>query len=319
MVENVQPDRCRRIVDAVAGSVVADRRVLETVLTGIVGGGHVLLEDVPGTGKTLAARSFAAALGLRFGRIQFTPDLLPTDVSGAHVFDEERREFEFREGPIFANVVLADEINRASPKTQAGLLEAMEEEQVTVDGETYDLPDPFVVIATQNPVDQDGTYPLPAAQTDRFLVKTSLGYPDEEGELAILERRTGGQNRADAVDQVCDREGLLGLRERVEEVFVHRDVREYIVALTRATRSDGRVEAGVSPRGTERLFEAARARALIDGREFVTPATVKDAAGPVLAHRLVLTTEADLGEETRHDVVADVLEATPVPEVTGRA
>jgi MoxR-like ATPase len=306
---------CRDVLDAVARAVVADREFLETVLTGAVARGHVLLEDVPGTGKTLTARSVAAALGLSFSRIQFTPDLLPGDVTGTNVYDEHEREFRFREGPVFANVVLADEINRAPPKTQAALLEAMEERQVTVDGDTHHLPDPFIVIATQNPVEQEGVFQLPEAQLDRFAVKTSIGYPDEDGELDLLLRRAGRAERAPSVEPVTDPGTVRAVRSAPEDVHCDEDLLRYLTALTRATRRDPRVRVGVSPRGTQRLFEVARARAVLAGREYVTPDDVKFLARPVLAHRIVLTADAKVQEVPAADVVGDVLDETPVPTV----
>src|SRR6056297_2835675 len=215
--------RCERVLDAVSSAVIADEEFLETVLVGAVAGGHVLLEDVPGTGKTLTANSFATALGLSFSRIQFTPDLLPADVTGTHVFNEEDGNFEFSEGPIFANVVLADEINRAPPKTQAALLEAMEEEQVTVDGDTHPLPKPFFVIATQNPVEQEGTFPLPEAQVDRFAVKSSIGYPDASGEYELLRRRAGRSTQSPSVGTVLDPKRVTDLREVPESVRMDDD------------------------------------------------------------------------------------------------
>jgi MoxR-like ATPase len=307
--------RCDEVLDEIAGSVIAERSFFETVLMGHLADGHVLLEDVPGTGKTLTARSFATALGLSFSRIQFTPDLLPTDVLGTHVFNEKTREFEFQAGPVFANVVLADEINRAPPKTQAALLEAMEEEQVTIDGETKALPHPFFVIATQNPVEQEGTFPLPEAQMDRFIVKSSIGYPDEAGERVLLERRAGRRSRIPSVEAVLDPEKVAALRTVPEEILVDGDLLDYIITITRATRDDRRVEVGVSPRGTQRLFEAARAKATIEGREYVVPDDVKQIAVPVLAHRLVLTPTATVENVDKRDIIRDVLEDTPVPTV----
>ncbi|MGB9986538.1 AAA family ATPase [Salarchaeum japonicum] len=303
------------VLDAVSDAVIADREVLETVLVGLLSRGHVLLEDVPGTGKTLTARSVTTALGLDFSRVQFTPDLLPADVMGTHVFNEKTREFEFQEGPIFGNVVLADEINRAPPKTQAALLEAMEEGQVTVGGETHQLPEPFFVIATQNPVEQEGTFPLPEAQLDRFVVKSSLGYPDDSGEVELLRRRAGRTEQSPSVDTVLDIEGVRALRAVPEDVRVNDDVLEYVSAVARATREDPRVEVGVSPRGTQRLFEVARARATVRGREFVTPEDVKRMADAALAHRLVLTPDASVQDVSKRDVVADVLDGVPVPTV----
>ena len=316
MEVDVASGRCREILDAIAETVVADEGVLEGIVAGYVAGGHVLLEDVPGTGKTLTARTVAAALGLSFSRIQFTPDLLPADITGTYVFDEREREFEFQPGGIFANVVLADEINRASPKTQAALLEAMEEGQVTVEGETHALPDPFFVIATQNPVEHQGTFELPAAQKDRFVVKTSLGYPDAVGEREILDRRADRRNRAATVDPVCSPDEAAELQATTEAVRVEPIVRDYVVSLARATREEGRVEWGASPRATERLFEAARAMALIRGRDYVTPDDVKAVAPSVFAHRLVLTADARVTDLTGREVVEDVLSDTPVPTVT---
>ena len=309
---------CRDVLDEVGDAVVADRSVLRTILLGYLSRGHVLLEDVPGTGKTLTARSFATALGLSASRVQFTPDLLPSDVTGTHVFDERSREFEFQSGPIFANVVLADEINRASPKTQAALLEAMEEGQVTVDGDTYPLPDPFFVIATQNPVEQEGTFELPEAQKDRFVVKTSLGFPDEAGELELIDRRAERHEQSPTASRVCDDRTATDVRTAPERVHVERDVRKYVVSVARATREDHRVREGVSPRATQRLFEAARALAAIQGREFVTPDDVNAVAKPVLAHRLTLTPDARVGQVDQRGVLEDVLDGLTVPSVNAR-
>ncbi|WP_129114743.1 AAA family ATPase [Halegenticoccus tardaugens] len=306
---------CREVLEAVGGAVIAEEEFFERVMLGVLARGHVLLEDVPGTGKTLTARSLASALGLSFSRIQFTPDLLPADVTGTNVFDEENRRFEFAEGPIFANVVLADEINRAPPKTQAALLEAMEERQVTVDGETRPLPEPFFVIATQNPVDQEGTFPLPEAQKDRFAVKTALGYPDLDGEVELLRRRASRDRRAPAVEPVLTRENVLALRRTPEGVAVDDDLLAYMAEVARATRRDRRVVVGVSPRGTQRLFEAARARAVLANRTFVTPDDVKRICRPVLSHRLVLTPDAKVNAADEAAVVDDALERVEVPTV----
>ena len=308
-------DTCARVIDEVGTAVVADRDFLERVTLGILARGHVLLEDVPGTGKTLSARSFATALGLEFSRIQFTPDLLPSDVTGTNVFDERDGTFSFSPGPIFANVVLADEINRAPPKTQAALLEAMEEGQVTVDGDTHDLPTPFYVIATQNPVESEGAFPLPEAQLDRFMVKTSLGYPDEAGEVEILRRRAGRVDRSPSVDRVLDADAVSELRTVPESVHVDTDLLAYMASLARTTREDRRVAVGVSPRGTQRLFETARAAATLDGRRFVIPDDIKRVAEPTLAHRLVLTPDATVDDVDKRDVIADVLDRIAVPTV----
>jgi MoxR-like ATPase len=308
-------EECQAILDTVGEAVIADPAFFEDVMLGILSRGHVLLEDVPGTGKTLTARSLASALGLSFSRIQFTPDLLPSDVTGTHVFNEGTREFEFNEGPIFANVVLADEINRAPPKTQAALLEAMEERQVTTDGETRELPEPFFVLATQNPVEQEGTFPLPEAQVDRFVVKTNIGYPDEDGEVELLRRRAGRVEQAPSVEPLLDEQRVSALQRVPEEIRVDEDLLGYMAAVARATREDHRVEVGVSPRGTQRLFEASRSRAVLEDREYVTPDDVKNVAQPVLAHRLVLTPDATVNNVAKRDVVDDVLEQVPVPTV----
>ncbi|RDZ65614.1 ATPase [Haloferax sp. Atlit-12N] len=306
-------ETCTEVLDAISEAVIADRAFLETVLTGVLARGHVLLEDVPGTGKTLTARSVATALGLSFSRVQFTPDLLPADVTGTNIYDERERTFEFSPGPIFANVVLADEINRAPPKTQAALLEAMEEGQVTVDGETHQLPKPFFVIATQNPVEQEGTFTLPEAQVDRFVVKSAIGYPDLDGEVELLHRRAGRSEQSPSVERVLDRDTVAAIRRAPESVRVEDDLLEYMAKLARETRTDRRVRIGVSPRGTQRLFEATRARAVIEGREFVTPDDVKRVAQSVLAHRLVLTPDARVEDVQKSDVVDDVLGRVTVP------
>jgi len=304
-----------QILDEIGSAVIADRDFFQTVLLGVVAKGHVLLEDVPGTGKTLTARSVATALGLSFSRIQFTPDLLPADITGTHIFNEESRSFEFTEGPVFANVVLADEINRAPPKTQSALLEAMEEGQVTVDGDTYDLPSPFFVIATQNPVDMEGTFELPEAQVDRFLAKTSLGYPDDEGEVELLRRRAGRTTQSPTVEPILDASSVEELQAVPETVTVDDDLLQYMADLVRATRDDYRVDVGVSPRGTQRLFEATRAMATIAGREYVAPDDIKRVAQPVLAHRLVLTPDARVEQVDKATVIQSVLDEVPVPTV----
>ncbi|WP_439025436.1 AAA family ATPase [Haloarchaeobius sp. DT45] len=304
------------VLAEVSRAVIADQTVLETIFTGIVSRGHVLLEDVPGTGKTLTAQSFAAALGLSFSRVQFTPDLLPADVTGTYVYNEQTGEFEFNEGPIFANIVLADEINRASPKTQAALLEAMEEKQVTVDGETWELPDPFFVIATQNPVEQgEGTFPLPEAQQDRFLVKTSLGYPETDGGVEMLMRRGERDEQAPQAQQAIAADDLRAMQAVPEQVDVTEDVARYVVELVEATRDDPRVTVGVSPRGSVRLYEMARSWAALSGRNYVIPDDVKAVAHPVLDHRLVLTPDARVNDVTKAAVVEDVLDEVPVPRV----
>ena len=306
---------CEDVIDTISDVVVVDRSVLETVLTGVLSRGHVLLEDVPGTGKTLTAQSFATALGLSFNRIQFTPDLLPSDITGSHIYREETGEFEFAEGPIFANVVLADEINRAPPKTQAALLEAMSEGQVSADGTTYQLPDPFFVIATQNPVEQEGTFALPEAQRDRFIMKTTLGYPDSEGMRTILDRRADRTARTPEPKRVIDGETVPRLQDVPERVTVDGSLREYMITLGEATRADDRVEVGVSPRGIQRLFEASRARALVNGREYVAPDDVKAVVADAFVHRLVLTSKATVQDTSPAAVVDDIVDRVEVPAV----
>jgi MoxR-like ATPase len=307
---------CTDVIDAVSEAVVTDRAFLETVLSGALARGHVLLEDVPGTGKTLTARSLANALGLGFTRVQFTPDLLPSDITGSHVYDARTESFEFNPGPVFGNVVLADEINRAPPKTQAALLEAMEEGQVSVDGETHQLPEPFFVIATQNPVEQEGTFRLPEAQRDRFAVKAGIGYPDRAGERELIDRRADRQTTTPEVSQVVPDNALADLQKVPESVSVSDGVRDYVVDIGRATREDDRVEVGVSPRGTQRLFEVARARAVVQGRDYVTPEDVKRAGESALVHRLVLTGQATVEDVDPEDVVRDVLDSVQVPAVS---
>ena len=308
-------DVCRDIVDRVGEAVIADRAFLETVVTGMLARGHVLVEDVPGTGKTLTAIALADALGLEFNRIQFTPDLLPSDITGTHVYDEHEGTFRFQRGPVFANIVLADEINRAPPKTQSALLEAMEEQQVTAGGDTYQLPNPFFVIATQNPVEMEGTFELPEAQVDRFAIKATMGYPDLDGEIELLRRRAGRDDQSPSVETVLDAETVTALRQVPETVRVEEDVLEYMAAVTRATRDHRHVEVGVSPRGTQRLFEIARARATISGREYVTPDDVKRVARPALAHRLVLTPDARVDEVPKSAVIDRILDEVPVPTI----
>jgi MoxR-like ATPase len=311
--------RCTEVLDLIDGSVVAERTFFEEVLVGLLSGGHVLIEDVPGTGKTLTARSFAQALGLEFNRIQFTPDLLPADVTGTTIYDQEDVSFDFNRGPLFANVVLADEINRAPPKTQAALLEAMEEQQVTADGVTYDLPEPFFVIATQNPVEQEGTFQLPEAQVDRFIIKTSIGYPGRDGEMELLDRRGERTTQAPSLSSNLTPESITDLCDLPEQISVSTDVKEYMIEIVQRTRGYDHVELGVSPRGLQRLFEAVRARAVIEGREYVVPDDVKALAKPVLAHRLVLTTESKIRSMEKRDIVAEILDDVEVPSGSGGA
>lgn len=301
------------VIDRVGEAVITDRAFLETVVTGLLSRGHVLLEDVPGTGKTLTAVALADALNLQFNRIQFTPDLLPSDITGSQIYNEQESEFRFQRGPVFANIVLADEINRAPPKTQSALLEAMDEGQVTVGGTTYELPDPFFVIATQNPIEQEGTFRLPEAQRDRFVVKTSIGYPNRGGEIDLISRRASRNTQMPTVDPVVNASEVSTLRQLPEQVQIEEAVKKYLVDLSRASREDPRVDVGVSPRGIQRFFEASRARALIDGRDYVTPDDIKTIARPVMTHRLVLTSEADIKSVNPTSIVDDILDTVEVP------
>jgi MoxR-like ATPase len=287
------------------------RDALRLVLIGILTDSHVLIDDVPGVGKTTMVRMLSGLLGLDHQRVQFTPDLMPSDITGTSILNLKTQEFEFRRGPIFTHVLLADEINRATPKTQAALLEAMQERQITVDGVTYPLPDPFFVLATQNPVELEGTFPLPEAQLDRFLLRVRIGYPSESEEERILV--LGRERRAVAVSPLPDAPDLAGLRSLVGAVRIEAPVRRYVVSLARATREHPDLQVGASPRSVEHMGDAARARALLEGRDYVLPDDVKRLAGPVLAHRLVLSTDARIRDRRAEEVLAEVLEEVPVP------
>ena len=304
---------CGEILDEVEKVIVGKRDVLRLVLLGILAGGNVLLEDLPGLGKTVMARSFATVLGLQFSRIQFTPDLLPADVTGSLLFDQRTGETVFRPGPVFTNLLLADEINRTPPKTQAALLEAMAEQQVTVDGQTRPLPEPFIVLATDNPIEYEGTYPLPEAQLDRFLLRTRLGYLAPEQEAAMLRQRLDQAGHPPGLRPVTDAGGLLKLRESLNAVYVDDDVLGYVVRLLTASRGHQKVTVGASPRGGIALTDLARGQALLSGRDFVTPEDVKAVAVPALAHRLVLRPELWVRQITGDDIVAELLAEVPTP------
>ncbi len=292
--------------------VIGKHNALEMVVTGLLCQGHVLIEDVPGVGKTVMARTMAKSLGCAFNRVQFTPDMLPSDVTGVSIFNQETRKFEFRPGPIFGQVILADEINRATPKTQAALLEAMDERQVTVDGVTNPLPRPFMVLATQNPIEYEGTFPLPEAQLDRFLLRVRLGYPNLLDEVAVLE---GQQLRhpIESIESVFTAEEVLAAAEAVKSVYVAGSIKRYIVELTHRTRNNADVYLGASPRGSLGLFRAGQARAALNGRDHVLPDDIKALAQPILAHRIIVNPAARLREVTAERIVQEILLSVPVP------
>jgi MoxR-like ATPase len=302
-----------QIIAEIERAVIGKRNVLEMILLGLLSDGHVLIDDVPGLAKTLMARSFASVLGLGFGRVQFTPDLVPSDITGATIYDQHRGTFEFRRGPVFTNILLADEINRAPAKTQAALLEAMEERQVTIEGETYPLTPPFLVLATQNPIEFEGTYPLPEAQLDRFLMRIGVGYPTNDDEWRIIERRL--QRKTDVVQltPVVEPSDLEQMKASVEDVFVSEAIGRYIVSIVDATRSAARVQVGASPRGSLALVKLARAKAVLAGREFVTPEDVKAVAVPALAHRIALRPDSWVAGVKGDGIVRDVLDSVPAP------
>ncbi|MFI6075832.1 AAA family ATPase [Actinoplanes sp. NPDC051343] len=301
------------VLDSVGSVLVGKRSALELVLAGILAGGHVLLEDLPGLGKTLTARSFAQALGLDFRRLQFTPDLLPADVTGSFLYDQRKGDFAFRAGPVFTNMLLADEINRTPPKTQAALLEAMQEKQVSVEGVTYRLDPPFHVLATANPIEYEGTYPLPEAQLDRFLLRVSFGYPTAEEEWEVLQRRMARRQEEAFLQPVVDARTLQAMQAALEMIAVEDSIGRYCVSLASATREHGSVMVGSSPRGSLALLLLARARAAMAGRDFVIPEDVKDVAVPALAHRITLRPEMWLRRVDPAFVVDEVLAATPAP------
>jgi MoxR-like ATPase len=305
--------RAQAVLDEIERAVVGKRGALNLVLTTVLAGGHVLIEDLPGLGKTLIARSFAAALGLQFTRVQFTPDLLPADLLGSTVYDMQSGRFEFRPGPIFANLLMADEINRTPPKTQAALLEAMAERQVSIDGVTHRLPDPFIVIATDNPIEYEGTYPLPEAQLDRFAIRLDLEYLSEAQEVEMLRRRLDRGSTEPTVHRVVDVHELLAMRESVERVTVHEDVLHYVVAVATATRQHPQVSVGASPRAELDLVQLARARALLLGRDYVIPEDVKSLAVPAMAHRIALRPEMWVRQVRSSDVVNELLRRVPAP------
>jgi len=306
-------DSAGRIRDNIERVVEGKPDVVRLALVVLLAEGHLLIEDVPGVGKTMLAKALARSIDCTVRRVQFTPDLLPSDVTGVSVFDQERREFEFKPGAVFANIVVGDEINRASPKTQSALLEAMEERQVTVDGTTYVLERPFMVVATQNPIEMEGTYPLPEAQRDRFTARVSMGYPSLSAELDMLDTHGGG-DPLDDLEPVADAGEVRKLVEVVQGVHVADAVKRYVVDLVTATRRSPDLRLGASPRSTLQLLRAARAQAALEGRDFVLPDDVQSLAGPVLAHRLLPTPEAQVGRRTPEAVVHDIVARTAVPD-----
>jgi MoxR-like ATPase len=306
-------DLSSQVLDEVQTAIVGKREALEMVLLGILSAGHILLEDFPGLAKTLIALCFAKTLGIDFNRIQFTPDLLPGDITGGFIYDQREARFDFRKGALFTNLLLGDEINRAPPKTQAALLEAMQERQVTVEGSTYDLEPPFIVIATQNPIEYEGTYPLPEAQLDRFMLRVGIGYPTPDEEWEILGRRI--ERREDDVQlrQIVDASGLLAMQASLERVYLSENVGRYIVALVSATRADPEVQVGASPRGAMAVMKLSRAKALLAGRDFVTPDDVKAVTVAALSHRLTLRPELWVRRVTGEQVIQRVVDQVPTP------
>ncbi|MFQ5871386.1 MAG: AAA family ATPase [Candidatus Geothermarchaeales archaeon] len=304
-----------RLLSEVAKAIVGKRHVLEQVLLAILCDGHILIEDYPGLAKTLMAKSFAGSLGCKFRRVQFTPDLLPADITGTYVFDRKRGEFLLRKGPVFTHILLADEINRAPPKTQAALLEAMQERQTTLEGETHSLERPFVVLATQNPIEYEGTYPLPEAQIDRFLIRIGMGYPSSGDEVEILERRRARKKEIVDMVAIAGPQEVRGMQRAIEEVHVDRDVERYIVELVNRTRQHQYVEVGSSPRGSLALMKLARAKAAIEGRDFVLPDDVKAVTVPGLAHRLILKPDPWIRGVKTESIVEEILTEVPVPKV----
>jgi MoxR-like ATPase len=309
---NVEADR---ILAEVERAIVGKREALELVLLGILADGHVLIEDFPGLAKTLIARSFARVTAMTFSRIQFTPDLMPADVTGSSIYNQQRSDFEFRPGPIFANLLLGDEINRAPPKTQAALLEAMQERQVTIEGTTHVLEPPFIVLATQNPIEYEGTYPLPEAQLDRFMLRIGIGYPSRDHEWEMLERRLERAEEEVELMEVADRQTLLEMQGALEQVQVEESLGRYIVDLVAATRSAPGVQVGSSPRGSLALLKLARGRAALSGRDYATPDDVKAVAVPALAHRLSLRPELWVERRRSDDIVRELLDQVPTPPV----
>ncbi|GAB4559624.1 MAG: MoxR family ATPase [Anaerolineae bacterium] len=315
---NVVQDVASRIIDNVEKVIIGKRREIELTIYALLCEGHILIEDVPGVGKTMLARAIAKSIGCSFRRIQFTPDMLPSDVTGVSVYNQKTGEFEFRPGPVMAQIVLTDEINRATPKTQSALLEAMEERQITVDGTTYPMARPFLVLATQNPIEYEGTFPLPEAQVDRFMMRISLGYPDTSHEIAMLDMQRE-VHPIETIGQVVTVDELLEAQDAVKQVYVDDLVKEYIVALVTATRKHPDVYLGASPRASLALYKTSRARAAVQGRDYVIPDDVKALAEPTLAHRLIISPSARIKNVDPRSVIDEVLSSVPVPGARVRA
>lgn len=309
---NLAQSAANRLIENVSQVIIGKDREIKLIVLGFFCRGHILLEDVPGVGKTVMAKSLAASIGADFKRIQFTPDMLPSDVTGVSIYNQQTQEFEFRPGPIFSQIVLTDEINRATPKTQAALLEAMEEKQITVDGHTYNLGDPFIVLATQNPIEYEGTFPLPEAQLDRFIMRVHLGYPGPAEEITMLERQQY-RHPIEEVQQVLTTEELLAAQKAVREIYSNYDIKQYIVSLVTATRNHPDVYLGVSPRGALALFRTAQAYAALEGREYIIPDDVKAMAESTLSHRLIVGPSARIKEISSRQIVQQIVNSTPIP------
>ena len=307
--------QCDKIITEVERAIIGKTDLIKKIIVAILGGGHILLEDYPGLGKTILSKSLATALGLDFKRIQFTPDLLPSDITGSYIYNRTNSQFELRKGPLFANIILADEINRASPKTQSALLESMQEAQITLEGETMPLNQPFIVVATQNPIEYEGTFPLPEAQLDRFIVKLKVGYPSPIHEHEILTRRMERAKDEVEIRQITDGENLNQMREVVESIHIEEDLKRYIVALVNNTRNDKRIAVGASPRGSLALLKLARANAALDGRSFVIPDDITEYYQPALVHRLILEPEFWMKQRAVEDILESLRHNVPVPVI----
>ena len=306
---------CKKLVEEVSRVVVGKKNMLKYVILGILTDGHILFEDYPGLAKTLTAKTFSAALGCDFTRVQFTPDLLPADITGTYVYSQKTGDFKLIKGPIFTNILLADEINRAPPKTQAALLEAMQEKQTTLEGQTYTLDRPFLVLATQNPIEYEGTYPLPEAQIDRFIMRLNVGYPNEDEEQEILNRMKEGEIHDIKVNKVVNPEQIIEMQKAIRKIHIDDDLQNYIVKIVESTRSEQRVEVGISPRGSIALFKLSKAHAVYTGRDYVVPDDIKSVALPALSHRLILKPESRVRGVKTENIIKDIIRRIPVPTV----